>query len=84
MILEREIKDAKLNEQFFIWFPNTHGSFVFSLWIINEFEKFILKNYWSTKSSLTPFFLFKIKVRDTYASRCSVEQNKFAVLLYNL
>ena len=41
MILEGEIKDAK-NDQFFIWFPNTHLtliSFVFSLWIINEIEK---------------------------------------------
>ena len=30
------------NEQFFIWFPNTYKtliSFVFSLWIIEEFEK---------------------------------------------
>ena len=30
------------HEQFFIWFPNTHWtliSSVFSLWIINEFEK---------------------------------------------
>ena len=30
------------NEQFFIWFPNTHWtliSSVFSLWIINQFEK---------------------------------------------
>ena len=37
MILEGQIKDAK-NEQFFIWFP-TLISFVFSLWIIDEFEK---------------------------------------------
>ena len=43
MILEGKIKDIK-NEQFFIWFPNTHEtliSFAFSLWIINEFEKFV-------------------------------------------
>ena len=42
MILEGEIKNAKINDQFFIWFPNTHltiSSFVFSLWIINEIEK---------------------------------------------
>ena len=80
----RKRNEGCKNEQFFIWFPNTHISFVFSLWIINEFGKFILKNHSSTKSSLTPFFLFKIKVRDTFPSRCSVEQNKFAVLPYNL
>ena len=37
----RKVKDAKMSS-FFIWFPNTHLtliSFVFSLWIINEFEK---------------------------------------------
>ena len=42
MILEGEIKNAKIDDQFFIWFPNTHLkiiSFVFSSWIINEIEK---------------------------------------------
>ena len=41
MILEGEIKDAK-NEQFFVWFPNTHLtliSFVFSSWIIDVFKR---------------------------------------------
>ena len=40
MILEGD--QGCKNEQFFIWFPNTHWtliSSVFSLWIINEFEK---------------------------------------------
>ena len=41
MILEEEIKDSKMSS-FFIWFPNTLKtliSFVYSLWIIYEFEK---------------------------------------------
>ena len=54
MILEGEIKDAKLSS-FFLWFPNTHLtliSFVFSLWIINEFEKTSeIKNRHSHKSA---------------------------------
>ena len=28
MILEREIKDAKMHEQFFIWFSNTHETLI--------------------------------------------------------
>ena len=42
MILEGEIKNAKIDDQFFIRFPNTDLtiiSFVFSLWVINEIEK---------------------------------------------
>ena len=40
MILEGKIKDAKMSS--LIRFPNTHKTliyFVFSLWIVNEFEK---------------------------------------------
>ena len=42
MILEGEVKDAKMSSFFFIWFPNTHLtliSLVFSSRNINEFEK---------------------------------------------
>ena len=42
MILEGEVKDAKMSSFFFIWFPNTHLtliSLVLSSRNINEFEK---------------------------------------------
>ena len=73
MILEGEIKDVK-NEQFFlIWFPNTHETlifFAFSLWIINEFEKFV----WLLPA-LIPTAAFVLSKSSSFVEKHSVISN---------